>query len=112
MSASLTSSIPTDFAARVALPGDLTSTTVAEARPLLAQAVDRVEQQPAGARTLRIDMMGARMIDSVGLNTLVGVIKRVRGFGGEVTVVISHASVERILTFTRLNTLVRVLRIS
>lgn len=95
---------------RVAIPGDLTSTTVAEARVALLAAIERLEEQSSGPRVLHIELTGARMIDSVGLNTLVGVVKRMRAMEGEVVVEIAHPSVERILTFTRLTALIRLER--
>ena len=96
---------------RVTLAGDLSSTTAEAARAALHAAVE-ADGGAGGARALRIELPTARLIDSVGLNVLVGIIKRVRASGGEVTIAVAHPSVERILTFTRLTTLIRLERLS
>lgn len=92
----------------VVIPGDLTSTTAPEVRKSLGVAVAALEDRGGSERDLHLDLRAARIIDSVGLNLLVGAVKKVKAAGGSVTLAIAHASVERILTFTRLTALVTV----
>lgn len=94
----------------VSLPGDLTSTNAVESKARLTAAAETLEQMTGPVREVRIELLRARMIDSVGLNLLVSVIKRVTAANGSVTLVVSATSVERILTFTRLNQIARVVR--
>lgn len=82
-----------------AAPGDLLSTTVdqfsAHVQAALAHAGD--------AHLLELDLRAARMIDSVGLNLLVTLIKQAQARGGRVRLRIAHPNVRRILAFTRID---------
>lgn len=98
-----------EAAVTVTIAGDLTSTSVGEAQVALSSGCDRIEAPGASHRVLRIDLRKARMVDSVGLNLLVGVIKRVRAVGGRTELLVAATNVERILTFTRLHQIARVI---
>lgn len=79
--------------------GDLTSTTAAAYRAVIDQKLSA-----AGTWTLiELDLRAARMVDSVGLNLLVSVIKGVKEKGGSVRILISHPNIQRILAFTRID---------
>jgi len=82
------------------IAGDLTSTTAAEFRRLLDK---KFSESPAGWTTLMLDLSSCKILDSVGLNLLVGTVKRAKGLGARVKVVTSHPMVRRILIFTRLD---------
>ncbi len=83
----------------VTAPGDVLSTT-AEA---LRQPLQAALQQLRPGQALELDLRAARMIDSVGLNLLVTVIKKAKAAGGSVRIRISQSSVQRILHFSRLH---------
>jgi anti-anti-sigma factor len=78
---------------------------------VLSTTVDTFQQntspavtQVSAGKTLTIDLRAARLVDSVGLNALVSVIKQVRAAGANVTVWVGHENVRRILAFTRIDT--------
>ncbi|MFA5266251.1 MAG: STAS domain-containing protein [Opitutaceae bacterium] len=83
--------------------GDLTSTTVPAFRNEVDQKLAQAEKEGPGLSLVEIDLKGARMVDSVGLNLLVSVIKQVKDRGGEVRLLIAHPNIQRILTFTRID---------
>ena len=85
---------------RCAAPGDLTSTTAPAFRQVLDQTITT---RPTGWDTLEIDLSGAKLVDSVGLNFLVGAVKLAQGRGAKVRIITAHPMVRRILTFTRLD---------
>lgn len=80
--------------------GDLLSTNAeqryAELSELLKQHADKREH-------VRIDLGTAKMIDSVGLNLLLGLVRQVRESGETVSLRITSASVNRVLTFSHFN---------
>jgi anti-anti-sigma factor len=92
----------------VNFPGDVISTN-AEAlksslHPLLNTAAN------SGWDCLEADLTAAKMIDSVGLNFLVTVIKTVTAQGKKMRIVATSPNVLRSLKFTRLDQLAEVVR--
>lgn len=79
--------------------GDLTSTNAEQFLAQVLSALDRA----GDAKCLELDLRAARIIDSVGLNLLVSLIKHMRARGGQVHVHVAHASVRRVLAFTRID---------
>lgn len=94
----------------VSVSGDLTSTTFEQAKLAVFQAIAEADARHAPWHTLRIDLGSARMVDSVGLNLLVHVIKHVEQRGNRLELVIGHPSVARAIAFTRLDTRLTVIR--
>lgn len=85
---------------RCAARGDLTSTTAPAFRQIFDQSLSA---RPSGWDILELDLSGAKLVDSVGLNLLVGAVKLAQGRGAKVRIVTAHPMVRRILTFTRLD---------
>ncbi len=83
--------------------GDLTSTTAPSFRADVDQKLVAATRDHPGWSVVEIDLRTARMVDSVGLNQLVSIIKNVREKGGSVRILISHPNIQRILTFTRID---------
>ena len=84
------------------VPGDLTSTTATAFRAQIDQLLNaQGKTSPLGL--LELDLTAARMIDSVGLNLLVSIIKGVKERGGTVRILIIHQNIQRILAFTRID---------
>lgn len=79
--------------------GDLTSTTAAAYRAIIDQKLGATSNWSL----VELDLRAARMVDSVGLNLLVSVIKGVKEKGGTVRILISHPNIQRILAFTRID---------
>ena len=84
--------------------GDVLSTNADALRQETMGALESPALKLADWQTLKLDLTGASMIDSVGLNLLVSLIKSAQGRSAKVVGVISSASVKRALIFTRLNT--------
>lgn len=99
-----TAALPTS-GATVVVPGDLLSTN---SQTFQNEAHPKAESLQSGT-TLSIDLRAARLVDSVGLNALVTVIKSAKARGGTVQLFVSHRSVLRILAFTRIDTHARVI---
>ena len=57
----------------------------------------------AGARRIVIDMTATRFIDSTTLGVILGASKRLRPQGGELVLVIDHASIRKIFEITLLD---------
>ena len=58
-----------------------------------------------------LDLSRATMVDSVGLNLIVSVIKHVKGRDGSVRFLIGNNNVERTFRFTRLDSQAEVVRV-
>jgi len=87
----------------VRVTGDLVSTTTAAVRAeidVLLAASSRLLEPGA---TLRLDLTAATMIDSVGLNLVVSLLKAVQTRGAKLQIAYSDQNVLRTLTFTRLD---------
>jgi anti-anti-sigma factor len=86
----------------VSVPGDLVSTTTDALRQQLAALLE-----PAGApppwRTLQLDLTHASMVDSVGLNLIVTILRAVQNHGGKMQIKLTSPNVLRTFQFTRLN---------
>lgn len=82
--------------------GDLISTTATAFRSQIDQQLGLASKQGA-LGLLELDLSAAKMVDSVGLNLLVSVIKGVKEKGGTVRIVIAHQNIQRILAFTRID---------
>lgn len=85
------------------VPGDLTSTTAPAFRAEFDRKIAEASNGGVSWDHLEIDLRHARMVDSVGLNQLVSVIKIVKERGASVHLLISHPNIQRILAFTRID---------
>jgi anti-anti-sigma factor len=94
----------------LSVPADLTSTTVNDVRATLTHQLDQAATRPGALRSVHLDLRAATMIDSVGLNLIVALLKRVKAHGGAIIALVGHRHVERTLTFTRLHTQMQLVR--
>jgi anti-anti-sigma factor len=80
---------------------NLLSTNAAGFREKISAELDAA----AGGRPplVEMDLRGARIIDSVGLNLIVMVIKRAQVWEGKVRLLVDDGNVQRTLRFTRLD---------
>ena len=92
---------------RVIFPGDVLSTNVETLRNEVL-AVIETQAPAAGWDCAEMDLNAAQMIDSVGLNLLVSLIKTLRGRGKSMRIRIASAHIKRALKFTRLDQLAEV----
>lgn len=85
-------------------PGDIVSTNATALREEVFQILESETINRAAWTTLQLDLRAASMVDSMGLNLLVSIIKFARGRGGKVVGHVGNTNVQRALCFTRLNT--------
>jgi anti-anti-sigma factor len=93
---------------RIEFPGDILSTNAEALRAEVFGILNAPGTQTAGWDLLAADLEAARMVDSVGLNLLVSIIKAVQARGKKAQILTSSAHVRRALRFTRLDQLAEV----
>jgi anti-anti-sigma factor len=54
-------------------------------------------------KSIVLDLRAARIVDSVGLNLIVSIIRTARPSGRTVRVLVSNQNVRRVLAFTRID---------
>jgi len=86
---------------RLEIREDLLSTKAVPLRTRITQELDAASATRPSL--FEVDLRGARIVDSVGLNLLVMVIKRVRTWGGKTRILLDDSNVRRTLQFTRLD---------
>jgi len=84
----------------VALAGDLLSTNADQFRAELGPLLDA---SPPEWKTFRLDLARAKMVDSVGLNFIITILKTVQKHGAKMQIVYANRNVHRTLLFTRLD---------
>lgn len=96
---------------KVSLPGNILSTNAQEVRAQLSNALNNPKSAPGSLEVFELDVTHAQMIDSVGLNLIVWLLKAVRERRGRLRLLVSSVHVERTLQFTRLDQQVEVVRL-
>ncbi|MEY4916336.1 MAG: hypothetical protein RL616_249 [Verrucomicrobiota bacterium] len=84
------------------LSGDLTSTNADALRAKLTEVLEPTMGKPPGWQQLRLDLPAAKMVDSVGLNLVVTILRAVQKVGGKMSVRYRNPNVLRTFEFTRL----------
>ena len=90
--------------------GDILSTNAESLRAGLFGVLQAADAAGERMAVFELDIRAARMIDSVGLNLLVWLLKQVQGRRGRVRLLIADANIERTLQFTRLSQHAEVVR--
>lgn len=85
-------------------PGDILSTNAESIRPELFAACEDLSP----GSVIQLDLRAARMIDSVGLNLIVSLIRQVKGKDASIQILVSNKAVHRMMTFTRIDQHARV----
>ena len=85
------------------LPGNLLSTNASAVRQELERLLGAPGAEAGQLALFELDLKNAQMIDSVGLNLLVWLIKAVRQREGRLRITVGSVHVERTLKFTRLD---------
>lgn len=93
----------------IRVQGDLLSTNAKELRASLENLLSAPEKQ-VGLRTLFLDLSTATMIDSVGLNLIVAILRATKQAGGAMKIQHANPNVHRILLFTRLDQQLEILK--
>lgn len=86
------------------IPGDISSTNADALRTEIFTILESEIISRANWDTLQLDLRAANMIDSMGLNLLVSIIKFARIRESKIVGLIASQNVQRTLCFTRLNT--------
>jgi anti-anti-sigma factor len=93
---------------KVSLPDNILSTNAHEVRARLATALSEPRAAEGSIDVFELDITGAQMVDSVGLNLLVWLLKAVRERRARLRLIVASFHVERTLQFTRLDQQVEV----
>jgi len=86
----------------VTIAGDLTSTTAERLRADIHALCDTPPEKTVW-RLLRLDLASAKMVDSVGLNFIITILKAVQKHGAKMQIVYANPNVHRTFLFTRLD---------
>jgi anti-anti-sigma factor len=95
----------------VKVTGDLISTNAAAVRGQIDSLLASLGNDPPPASTLRLDLAGAKMIDSVGLNLVVSALKAMQKRGGKLEVAYADTNVFRTFAFTRLDQQLQLIKV-
>jgi len=95
----------------VTVHGDLTSTNAEIVRTEAFRVLDPAAGRLTAGQSFTLNLSGARMVDSVGLNLIVSILKAVQQAGGSMTLVYSNPNVHRTLLFTRLDRHLKLTRV-
>ena len=87
----------------VTIPGDILSTNADSLREELYELLEIPLIKNGAWQTLKLDLTAAQMVDSVGLNLIVSVIRTVKARHGNVEAAIRSANIYRTFKFTRLD---------
>jgi anti-anti-sigma factor len=85
------------------VPGDLLSSNATELLSQLDDFLAAHEERNSNWNALELDLRRASMVDSVGLNFLVALHKRLHADGKKLRIRTVSDSVQRILRFTRVD---------
>lgn len=94
----------------VSLDGNILSTNAQEIRTRLTKALSDPKASAGALEVLELDVTHAQMIDSVGLNLIVWLLKAVRERRARLRLLVGSVHVERTLQFTRLDQQAEVIR--
>lgn len=87
----------------LAITGDLISSKAERLRPEINALLEPPADAPAQWTQLRLDLTGAKMVDSVGLNFIVSILKAVQKQSARMQILYSNQNVYRTFLFTRLD---------
>jgi anti-anti-sigma factor len=93
------------------VPGNVLSTNAEQLRGAIFEVLNGPEVRQMGSGTVELDLRRASMVDSVGLNLLVAILKKVKALGSRTRFLVRDNSVARTFQFTRLNEHAEVVRV-
>ena len=100
---------PADHSLQLTIPGDVLSTNAEQIRTEIFALFETGPVKSAGWTTLVLDLRAAKMIDSVGLNLLVGLFKEAKKRGAKTSALINSPNLQRTFAFTRLDVHIQVI---
>jgi anti-anti-sigma factor len=94
----------------IKLSGDILSTGIPQIRQQMNAILETPEVATQPWTLMNLDLGRARLIDSMGLNFLVGLLKVIHGRGAAMRITICDNNLDRLLRFTRLHEHAEVVR--
>jgi anti-anti-sigma factor len=104
-------SIHSDTALALKVSGDLVSTNAEAFRTEVGGILASADSAGRKWVLFSLDLTAAKMVDSVGLNLVVALLKRVQERGAKLQVTYSNPNVLRTFVFTRLDKHVEMLKV-
>ena len=95
----------------IAWSGDLTSTNAAGLRARLQNILEPAAGQDLGWQILRLELNSTRMVDSVGLNLVVSILRAVQKSSRKMQVTYTNPNVLRTFQFTRLDQFIELIKV-
>ncbi len=95
----------------VTIPGDILSTNADTLRDEVFALLETPEIKAGVWQTLKLDLTAAQMVDSVGLNLIVSLVRAVKARQGGVAATVSSANIQRTFKFTRLDQQITVTKV-
>lgn len=95
----------------VPVPGDLVSTNADKLRQDLHEVLEPAAAGQQAWQVVKLDLTSAKMVDSVGLNLIVTILRAVQKSGAKMQVVCSNPNVHRTFLFTRLDKHIELIKI-
>jgi anti-anti-sigma factor len=95
----------------ITIHGDLISTSADQIRAQMNEVLDAPAGPDTAWRLLRLELLTAKMVDSVGLNFIVSILKAVQKNGAKMQLVYTNPNVHRTFLFTRLDKHVELLKV-
>lgn len=89
-------------------PGDVLSTNADNLQREFLTLIETTPVKTAGWTTLILDLSSAKMVDSVGLNLIVGLYKEAKRRGAKTRALVTSPHIRRTFAFTRLDTHIQV----
>jgi anti-anti-sigma factor len=102
--------VSTEDSLTLCVPGDLISTNAEATRNEAVNVLETAESAQPGWNLFQLDLTAARMVDSVGLNLIVYILRRVKTRGARMQITYTSPNILRIFTFTRLDQQVELVR--
>jgi len=93
------------------VPGDLVSTNADALRDEINSLLETAGGAPRKWDAFILDLTAAKMVDSVGLNLVVSLLKRVQVRGAKMQVSYSSPNILRTFTFTRLDKHIKLVKV-
>ena len=87
----------------IVVPGDILSTNVDALRVELFELLERPDIARADWSVLRLDLADAQMVDSMGLNLIVALVRMLQTRGVRLEVRVLNLNIQRTFMFTRLD---------
>jgi anti-anti-sigma factor len=100
---------PIQHSLEITIPGDIVSTNADQVRTDIMALLESEPVVASKFTMLKLDMSAAKMVDSVGLNLIVGVYKEAKKRNAATAAVLTSPNIQRTFYFTRLDTHIQVI---